>query len=65
MDAVIITVLAVATLALSCYVFYQMGYMVGTMREKERREAVEARVMERLRIVADGDRELWETEIDA
>jgi hypothetical protein len=54
-----------ASYAVVFFVGYQHGQFKGRMAERERRDALEARVMERLRIVAQGDREIWETEIDA
>jgi hypothetical protein len=47
------------------YASYRVGVWVGTMRERERREGLEARIRQQIETAAKRDAALWETEIDA
>jgi hypothetical protein len=62
---IIVSILAVIIGAAQVYAAYQIGVWVGTIRERERREGLEARVRQQIETAARSDRELWESEIDA
>jgi hypothetical protein len=62
---VIVLILAPIVGAAQVYTAYRIGVCVGALRERERREALEARVRQQIDAAARSDRELWESEIDA